>query len=211
MKFRTLTTAALFFAAVSASAATDTYVVDKMHSEATFKVRHLMSKVSGKFDDFAGKVTLDPAKPTASSVEFNIKTASIDTGTPDRDKHLKTPDFFDAEKYPEITFKSTKIVPTKTKNIYSVTGDFTMRGVSRKLTLPVEFLGFGKDPWGNQRAGFTLNTKINRKDYGVNWNKALDNGGVLVGDDVDVEVNLETAKSKAEVKETTAGEKKSSK
>ena len=211
MKFRTLTTAALLFSAVSAFAATDTYVVDKTHSEASFKVRHLMSKVSGKFDDFAGKVMIDPAKPTASSVEFTIKTASIDTGAPDRDKHLKTPDFFDAEKYPEINFKSTKIVPTKAKNVYSVTGDFTMHGVTQKLTLPVEFLGYGKDPWGNQRAGFTLNTRINRKDYGVNWNKALDNGGVLVGDDVDIEVNLETVKSKAEVKETTAGEKKSSK
>ena len=209
MKLRTMATAALLFSAVSAFAATDTYVVDKSHSEATFKVRHLVSRVSGRFDDFAGKVTIDPAKPTASAVEFTIKTASIDTGSPDRDKHLKTPDFFDAEKYPEITFKSTKIVPARKKNMYSVTGDFSMRGVTKRITLPVEFLGYGKDPWGNQRAGFTLITKVNRKDYGVNWNKALDNGGVLVGDDVEIEVNLETTKSKAE--ETTTGEKKSSK
>ena len=209
MRLRNMTTAALLFAAVSAFAATDTYVVDKSHSEATFKVRHMMSKVSGKFDDFAGKVMIDAAKPTASSVEFTIKTASIDTGSADRDKHLKTPDFFDAEKYPEITFKSTKVVPTKSKHIYSVTGDFSMRGVTKRLTMPVEFLGYAKDPWGNQRASFTLNTKLNRKDYGVNWNKALDNGGVLVSDDVEIEVNLETTKSKEDAKQTTAGEKKS--
>lgn len=209
MRLRNMTTAALLFSAVSAFAATDTYLVDKSHSEATFKVRHMMSKVSGKFDDFAGKVMIDPARPTASSVEFTIKTASIDTGSADRDKHLKTPDFFDAEKYPEITFKSTKIVSTKSKNVYSVTGDFSMRGVTKKVTMPVEFLGYAKDPWGGQRASFTLNTKINRKDYGVNWNKTLDNGGVLVSDDVEIEVNLETTKSKEDAKQTTAGEKKS--
>lgn len=209
MNFRHLTTAALLFSAVSAFAATDTYVVDKNHSEATFKVRHMMSKVSGKFDDFAGKVTLDEAKPAASSVEFTIKTASINTGTPDRDKHLRSADFFDAEKYPEITFKSTKIAPTKTKNVYSVTGNFTMHGVTKSMTVPVEFLGFAKDPWGSQRASFTLTSRLNRKDYGVNWNKALDNGSLLVSDDVDIEVNLETAKAKAEIKETVAGEKKS--
>lgn len=209
MKIRTMTTAALLFSAVSAFAATDTYVVDKSHSEATFKVRHMMSKVSGKFDDFAGKVMIDPAKPSASSVDFTIKTASVDTGSPDRDKHLKTADFFDAEKYPEITFKSTRIVSTKKKNFYSVTGDFSMRGVTKRITVPVEFLGYGKDPWGNPRAGFTLNTKINRKDYGVNWNKVLDNGGLLVSDDVEIEVNLETTKSKDDAKQSTAGEKKS--
>ncbi|MEO6258880.1 MAG: YceI family protein [Thermoanaerobaculia bacterium] len=199
MKFRTLSTAALLFSAVSAFAATDTYVIDKSHSEANFKVRHLVSKVSGKFDDFAGKVTIDTAKPAASTVEFTIKTASVDTGSADRDKHLKAPDFFDADKYPEITFKSTKIV-SRSKNKYQVTGDFSMHGVTKRLTLPVQFLGFAKDPWGNQRAGFSLNTRINRKDYGVNWNKALDNGGMLVSEEVDIEVNLETTKSKEDAK-----------
>jgi polyisoprenoid-binding protein YceI len=193
MKFRTLAVAALL---ITSSAFADTFVVDKVHSEATFQVRHMMSKVSGKFDDFSGKINIDRAKPSASSVEFNIKTASIDTGNPDRDKHLQTPDFFDAAKNPEITFRSTSIVPTKKKDVYDVTGDLTMRGVTKHITIPVEFTGFGKDPWGNERAGFSLTTTVNRKDYGINWNKALDNGGFLVGDDVTINVNLEAQKAK---------------
>lgn len=186
----------LLLAAASAFAA-DTYVVDRNHSEAKFEIRHLMSKVSGKFDDFAGTINVDNANPGASTVEFTIKTASIDTGAEGRDKHLRTPDFFDAEKYPEITFKSVSIKPTAKKNLYDVTGDFTMRGVTKRLTLAVEYLGSGKDPWGNDRVGFTLKTTVNRKDYGINWNKAVDQGGVLLGDDVDITVNLEAAKKKA--------------
>ena len=185
----TLTAAAVF-------ADPQTYVVDRMHSQATFTVRHMMSKVSGKFDDFSGAVALDRANPAASSVEFTIKTASIDTGDPNRDKHLRTADFFDAEKNPEIRFKSTAIAPSKTKNVYDVTGDLTMRGVTKRVTLPVEFLGFQKDPWGNERAGFAVETTLNRKDYGINWNKALDNGGFLVGDDVKISINLETLPKK---------------
>src|SRR5712691_6651634 len=195
--------------AVSAFAASETFMIDKAHSEANFRIRHMMSKVSGKFDDFAGKVTLDREKPGASSVEFNIKTASINTGNAGRDKDLRSPNFFDAEKNPEITFKSERITPTKEKNVYDVTGDLTMHGVTKKVTLPVEFLGFMKDPWGNERGGFAVSTKVDRKEYGINWNKALDKGGVLLGDDVEVTINLETVKSKAEAKETVAGEKKS--
>jgi polyisoprenoid-binding protein YceI len=184
-----LTAAALY-------AAPETYVVDKPHSEADFSVRHMMSKVTGKFDDFSGTITLDRAKPATSSVEFTIKTASINTGTADRDKHLRSADFFDAEKNPEIRFKSVSIAPSKTKNVYDVTGDLTMHGVTKRVTLPVEFLGFQKDPWGNERAGFQLETKLDRKDYGINWNKALDNGGFLVGDDVTVSINLEALPKK---------------
>jgi polyisoprenoid-binding protein YceI len=194
MKFRTLAVAAFLLAASSLFA--ETFVVDKAHSEATFQVRHMMSKVSGKFKDFSGRINIDRAKPAAASVEFNIKTASVDTGDADRDKHLQTADFFDAAKNPEITFKSTKIAATKKKNVYDVTGDLTMRGVTKRVTLPVEFNGFGKDPWGNERAGFSLTTTVNRKDYGINWNKALDNGGVLVGDDVTINVNIEAQKAK---------------
>ena len=194
MKFRILATAAFLLAATSLFA--DTFVVDKAHSEATFQVRHMMSKVSGKFDDFSGKINIDRAKPAASSVEFNIKTASVDTGNSDRDKHLQTADFFDAAKNPEITFKSTSIAPSKTKDVYNVTGDLTMRGVTKSVTIPVEFNGFGKDPWGNERAGFSLTTIVNRKDFGINWNKALDNGGFLLSDDVTINVNLEAQKSK---------------
>ena len=187
---------ALALVAAAAVAAPQTYVVDRAHSEADFSVRHMMSKVTGKFDDFSGVVNLDRAKPAASSVEFTIKTASINTGNADRDKHLRTGDFFDAEKNPEIKFKSTSIAASKTKNVYDVTGDLTMRGVTKRVTLPVEFLGFQKDPWGNERAGFQLETKLNRKDYGINWNKALDNGGFLVGDDVTISINLETLPKK---------------
>ena len=187
---------ALALTAATAFAAPQTYVVDRAHSEADFSIRHMMSKVTGKFDDFSGVVNLDRANPAASSVEFTIKTASINTGDADRDKHLRTPDFFDAAKNPEIHFKSTAIAATKTKNLYNVTGDLTMRGVTKHVTLPVEVLGFQKDPWGNERAGFQVETKLNRKDYGINWNKALDNGGFLVGDEVTVSINLETLPKK---------------
>ncbi|HWS72726.1 MAG TPA: YceI family protein [Thermoanaerobaculia bacterium] len=175
----------------------DTYTIDRAHSEANFSVRHMVSRVSGKFDDFSGTITGELSKPASASVEFTIKTASIDTGTADRDKHLRSADFFDAEKFPEITFKSTSIKPSGKKNLYNVTGNLTMHGVTKTVTLPVEYLGSAKDPWGNEKAGFTLTTTLNRKDYGVNWNKALDNGGVLVSEDVQVTINLETAKGKS--------------
>ena len=194
MKFRTLAIAAFLLAASSLFA--ETFVVDKAHSEATFQVRHMMSKVSGKFDDFSGKINIDRAKPSASSVEFNIKATSVDTGVADRDNHLRTAEFFDVARCPELTFKSTSIVPTKKKDVYDVTGDLTMRCVTKHITIPVEFNGFGKDPWGNERAGFSLTTTVNRKDYGINWNKALDNGGFLVGDDVTINVNIEAQKAK---------------
>jgi len=185
----------------------DTYVIDKSHSEANFRVRHLVSKVSGKFDEFSGTINGELSKPASASVEFTIKTASIDTGTPDRDKHLRSADFFDAEKFPDITFKSTTIKPSGKKNIYDVTGNLTMHGVTKKITLPVEYLGAAKDPWGNEKAGFTLTTTLKRNDYGVNWNKALDNGGVLVSDDVEVTINLETAKNPAAAKQEVKKEK----
>ena len=188
--------AALALTAATVVAAPQTYVVDRAHSEAGFSVRHMMTKVRGKFDDFATTIYLDRANPAASSVEFTIKTASIDTGAPDRDKHLRSADFFDAEKYPEIKFKSTAIAPSKTKDVYDVTGDLTMRGVTKRIMLPVEFLGFQKNPWGNERAGFAIETKLNRKDYGINWNKALDAGGFLVGDDVTVSISLEALPKK---------------
>jgi len=194
MKFRTLSVAVFLLAASSLFA--DTFVVDKTHSEATFQVRHMMSKVSGKFDDFTGKMNLDRAKPSNSSVEFNVKTSSVNTGTADRDKHLQTAEFFDAVRCPEITFKSTSIASTKKKNLYKVTGDLTMRCVTKHITIPVEFNGFGKDPWGNERAGFSLTTTVNRKDYGINWNKSLDNGGFLLSDEVTINVNIEAQKAK---------------
>ena len=200
------TTIGLALIAVSAFAA-DNFIVDKMHSEATFQVRHLVSRVSGKFDDFAGAISVDEANPAVSSVEFTIKTPSIDTGVADRDKHLRSADFFEVEKYPEITFKSTSVKATSRKNVYDVTGTFTMHGVTKTITLPVEFLGKVKDPRGNTRAGFAAHTTLNRKDYGIIWNRALDNGSTLLSDDVDVTVNIEAAKSVAAIKEEVKKEK----
>ncbi len=192
MKLIVNTVAAVLVAA-SAFAA-DTFVVDRNHSEAIFQVRHFVSRVSGKFDDFAGTISVERENPAASSVEFTIKSASINTGVADRDKHLRSADFFEAEKFPELSFKSTAIKPSSMKDVYDVTGTFTMHGVTKTITLPVEFLGFIKDPQGNERAGFTAHTILNRKDYGVSWNRALEAGGALLSDDVNITVNIEATK-----------------
>jgi len=181
--------------AAAALAAPETFVSDRPHCQANFSIRHMMSQVSGRFDDFAATIVLDRANPAASSVEFHIKTASINTGVADRDNHLRSPDFFDAAKNPEITFKSASVKP-KGKDLFEVTGDLTMHGVTKRITLPVTFFGFMKDPWGNERAGFEVNTTLNRKDYGITWNKALDNGGVLLGDEVRVTINIEALAKK---------------
>lgn len=178
--------------------AADTYSVDASHSDVTFKIRHLISQVSGRFNDFSGTVKLDPSDPTRSSVTFAVKTTSIDTREPKRDDHLRGPDFFDATKWPDMTFVSRKIVKGSGKNVYAVSGDFTMRGVTQPMTIPVEFLGTVKDPWGNEKAAFSATFTFNRKDFGMVWNKALDAGGVLLGDDVTATVNLEMVKAKAE-------------
>jgi polyisoprenoid-binding protein YceI len=189
-----LIAAALTVAALPAQAA-DTYKVDPGHSDVSFQVRHMLTQVRGKFNEYEGTIQLDPAKMENSSVEFKVKAASIDTGAADRDKHLRTADFFDTEKFPEISFKSKSIKATG-KDTYNVTGTFTMHGVSKEITLPVSFLGTVKDPWGNQRAAFSAETTLDRKDYGIVWNKALDSGGALLGDDVKVSINLETVKAK---------------
>jgi polyisoprenoid-binding protein YceI len=179
--------------AASASLSAETYVIDKNHSDASFQIRHFASKVRGRFADFEGTIQADPAKPEASSVVFTIKTASIDTSQPDRDKHLRSADFFDAEKFPEITFKSTRFTPAG-KDKYDVTGTLTMHGVSKEITLPVTFLGSMKGPKGGEIASFELQTKLNRKDFGITWNRALDGGGFMLSDDVDVQIALETKK-----------------
>jgi len=175
--------------ALSSPALADTYTIDRNHSEAAFQVRHILTKVRGTFRDFAGTISFDKAKPENSSVEFRIKTASIDTGVQKRDDHLRSPDFFDAATHPEIVFKSTKVV-AKGGNKFDVTGDFTMHGVTKPITLPVTFLGeqkFGK----GAKAGFETAVTLNRKDYGLLWNRALESGGVMVGDDVEIAINIE--------------------
>jgi polyisoprenoid-binding protein YceI len=175
--------------------AADTYVIDKNHSEASFQVRHMLTKVRGKFDDFAGTVLVDEAKPSASSVEFTIKAASIDTGVERRDADLRSANFFDVEKNPEITFKSSSVKMTS-KDHYDVTGTLTMHGVAKEIILPVTFLGAAKSPFGDERAGFESGITLDRKDFGLLWNKTLEAGGVLVGDDVEVAINIEAVKQK---------------
>jgi polyisoprenoid-binding protein YceI len=194
MKAKLSLLAALTLAASPVFAA-DTYNVDKSHSNAQFTIRHLMSKVTGRFNDVEGAVLIDRANPEASSVDFKIKTASINTGEAKRDEHLRSPDFFDAGQYPEITFKSTKVKATG-KDTYNVTGTLTMHGASKEVTLPVTVLGEMKDPWGNDRAGFEVVTTLNRKDYNIIWNKTLDAGGYMLGDDVAVAIALEAVKKK---------------
>jgi polyisoprenoid-binding protein YceI len=177
------------------ASAADLYVVDKAHSEVSFRVRHLVANTPGKFNDYSATVTLEPSDLTKSSVDFTIQATSIDTANADRDKHLRTEDFFWVEKHPTLTFKSEKIVK-KSGDEYEVTGTLTMRGVSKKITVPVEFGGFLKDPWGNEKAGFTTAFIVNRKEFGINWNKALDQGGLVLGEDVKISLSLELNKKK---------------
>lgn len=169
-----------------------TFAIDKTHSEAAFQVRHLVTKVRGRFTDLGGSIAFDEASPAASSVTFTIQAASIDTGTPDRDAHLRSADFFHVEQYPTITFVSTGI-EARGGDEYAVTGDLTMRGVTKRITLPVTFLGKAKDPWGNEKLGFEAETTLNRKDYGLTWNAALETGGFLVGDEVKISVSIQAA------------------
>ena len=196
MKTRNLSFLAVAALAAAPTFAADTWTIDKAHSEALFTIKHLVSRVTGRFNDFSGTVNTDAANPAASTVEFSINAASIDTSDAKRDEHLRSPDFFETAKFPTITFKSSKVTPAGA-NKYQVEGTLTLHGVSKQVTLPVEFLGFVKDPWGNDRAGFAIETTLNRKDFGVVWNKALDAGGFVLGDDVKVVINLEAVKKKA--------------
>jgi polyisoprenoid-binding protein YceI len=182
-------------AVASPALAADTYQFDKSHTTVGFQVRHVVTNVGGKFQDFVGTIKVDRARPESSSVEFTIQAASINTNEPKRDEHLKSADFFDVANQPTITFKSTSVKATG-KDTYEVTGNLTLRGVTKQITLPVTFLGEGKDPWGNEKMGFEIATTLNRKDYGINWNKALDQGGFLVGDEVKVQISVEANKVK---------------
>jgi polyisoprenoid-binding protein YceI len=180
-------------ASTPAFAQTEAHVVDKGHSNVLFTVRHMVARMTGRFEDYDMKLSIDRAKPENSSVEFTIKATSVNTDNADRDKHLRSPDFFDVEKFPEITFKSTKVTP-KGDDAYEVTGDFTLHGVTKSVTLPVSYLGMMKDGRGNEKGGFEAAATLNRKDYGITWNRAFDTGGVVLGDDVKITVNLETRK-----------------
>ena len=175
------------------SAAVETYAVDKVHSQVTFQVRHMLSRTRGRFTDFDGAIHLDREHPESSSVEFRVRAASIDTDNAQRDEHLRSGDFFSAEEYPEVIFRSER-VNVVAKDRYEVTGTLSMRGVQKRIVLPVTFLGTATDPWGNVKAGFATEAVLNRKDFGMVWNAALDNGGFLLGDEVTVTIELETAR-----------------
>jgi polyisoprenoid-binding protein YceI len=175
------------------AAAADAYTIDTAHSNVTFEIRHLMSKVNGTFDDFGGTFRIDWEDPSASTVEFTIDAASINTRNEKRDEHLRSDDFFDVANHPTITFVSTEIVKTE-GNSYQVHGDLTMHGVTRKVVLPVTFLGEVVDPWGNTKAGFEVETEVNRKDYDIVWNKTLETGGMILGDEVEIDIDLQMAK-----------------
>ena len=174
---------------------TTTYSIDKAHSEVTFQVRHLLTKVRGRFSDFAGTIEFDEEHPQQSSVSFIVQASSIDTAEKDRDAHLRSADFFEVEKYPVLTFRSTDI-KTDGDNEYDLIGELTIHGVTRRVSFDATFLGKAKDPWGNDRIAFEAETIINRKDYGLAWNAALETGGFLVGDDVKVSLSLQAVPKK---------------
>ena len=174
---------------MATTTATRTYKIDKAHSEAIFQVRHLVTKVRGRFTDFEGAIEYNDATPEASTVNFTIKAASINTAEADRDNHLRSADFFDVEKYPDITFHSKRM--TKRGDGYDVVGDLTIHGVTKEVILPVAHMGKAKDPWVGDRLGFEVETTLNRKDFGLAFNIALETGGFLVGDEVKVTIEIQ--------------------
>jgi len=178
--------------------ALETWKIDPSHSAIGFSVRHMVvSKTRGRFTKWSGQIRFDPANPAASSVEVTIDPASIDTADAQRDAHLRSPDFFDVEKYPVASFRSTK-VEDRGGDRYDITGDLTIHGVTRPVVLDAVYEGSGKDPWGGERAGFIASTTIVRKDFGLEWNKALDTGGVLVGEKVELSLEVEAIRQAAQ-------------
>ncbi len=167
------------------------WTIDFSHSEINFKVRHMMiSNVRGQFERFSGSVNFDEANPALTTVDIQVEISSINTNEEKRDAHLRSADFFDAENHPVMTFQSKKVEQVDEANARLI-GDLTIRGVSREITLNVEYLGKAKSPWGTTSAGFTAAARINRKDWDLTWNVALETGGWLVGETIDIEIALE--------------------
>jgi polyisoprenoid-binding protein YceI len=168
-----------------------TYKIDTAHSKVAFSVRHMVfAKVRGHFTKWSAELSLDPSDLTKSSISVTLDAASIDTGEAQRDGHLKSPDFLDVEKFPKITFVSRRVQRASDKK-YAVTGDLTIRGISHDVSLDVEELGRGKDPWGNARIAFGAKATIERTDYGLKWNQTLEAGGLLVGEKVEFEIDIQ--------------------
>jgi polyisoprenoid-binding protein YceI len=171
------------------------WAIDPTHSEIAFKVKHLMiTNVKGVFKEFSASVLTHGGDLLTSEIEFTLNPASIDTGVADRDAHLKSPDFFDVEKYGRISFSGKKSEKVDDEGNYILYGDLTIKDVTNPVKLNVEFAGVMKDPWGNEKAGYTLNGKISRKEWGLNWNAALEAGGVLVSDDVSISGDIQLVK-----------------
>ena len=169
--------------------------LDTTHTQVQFSVRHMMiSKVRGEFQKVTGSVNLDEANPANTTLDIQIDASSVNTREAQRDGHLKSADFFNAETYPNLTFKSTKVEVTG-KNTAVLTGDLTIRDVTKEVKLDVEFQGFAKSPWGTTNAGFTAHTSINREDFGLTWNVALETGGLLVGKEIEINIEAELVKA----------------
>jgi polyisoprenoid-binding protein YceI len=180
--------------AISASGA-DKFALDQAHSSIGFSVKHLViSKTKGSFHDAVATVMYDEKDMTKSTVDVTIKIASIDTDNEKRDEHLKSPDFFDVEKFPEMTFKSKSI--KKSKDGFVAVGDLTIRDVTKEIELPFQILGIVDDPWGNTKMGAEAGITIDRRDYGLTWSKVVETGALVVGNDVDIELSLEFGKEK---------------
>lgn len=170
---------------------------DPTHSAISFTVRHMVfAKVRGRFASWSGDLKLDTNDLSQSQVSVEIEAASIDTGVADRDTHLRSADFFDVERFPKLSFRSTRI-ESLGGNRYRIHGELTIRDVTREVALETEYAGTGKDPWGNERAAFTASTSVNRKDFGLAWNQVLETGGVLVGDKVDIELDVQAVNAAA--------------
>jgi polyisoprenoid-binding protein YceI len=175
-----------------APAGATSYTVDHAHTGVTFQVRHLFTYVDGRFKAFDGSIEFDLAHPENTKIKGTVDVASIDTNNAKRDDHLRSADFFHVAEHPTITFESTKVsdvdAAAKTAKVH---GNLTIRGVTKAVVLQASFLGAATDPWGNKKAGFAAETRIDRKDFGLNWNQALETGGVLVGDEVKIRINVE--------------------
>ena len=169
--------------------------LDPAHSEVTFKVKHMMiTNVSGNFKEFTVDAATDGEDFSKPEINFTAKAASVNTNSEQRDGHLRSADFFDAEKFPEITFKASKYEKVS-GNDYTLQGDLTIKDVTKTISLDVEYGGIQKDPWGNMKAGFTISGKINRKDFGLTWNAALETGGVMVSEEVKINCEIQLIKS----------------
>ena len=194
MRYRTLIISVLFsLLLASAIFATDKYELDPVHTRIGFTARHLMiNNVSGRFTDFTGNILYDEQDITKSAVEVKIQAASVSTENKMRDDDLRSANFFDIAKYPEITFQSSRI--EKQGDGYTCVGTLTMHGVSKEITIPFTILGKVKDPWGNTRVGLEAELKVDRRDWGLTYSKTLDSGGLVVGNDIKIDLNVEAVK-----------------